>query len=89
MVPLITQYFGLLQAKPSSFKRHLQQPCVLIWGFTVTFTRNQDATVKLKSEGDKGLQKLLKSNRNMGQDRPNCKETPSHSKCYRFLIFWF
>ena len=59
---MITQYFGLLQA----FKKHLQQQqtFVLIWGFTVKFTRNQHATVKLKSEGDKGLQKLLKSDRN-------------------------
>ena len=27
--------------------------------------------------------------RTMGQDCRKCKETPSHSECYRFWIFWF
>ena len=64
MVPFITQYFGLLQAKPSLIKKYLPQPFVLKWGFTGIFPGSQDATVKLKSEGDKGLQKLLKSDKN-------------------------
>ena len=64
MVPLITQYSGLLKAKPSLIKKYLPQPFVLKWGFTRTFPGSQDATVKLKSEGHKGLQKLLKSDKN-------------------------
>ena len=27
--------------------------------------------------------------RTMGQDCPKCKETSSHSECYRFWFFWF